>query len=92
MEAVSVDVEEEEEDLGSSFTMEKVAAAKNFIENHFKSHMKDMQQRRQRYLYLYVIAIQLNTCMQASVIFINFQENHHILASTDNVFSYFFKN
>ncbi|XP_073034768.1 uncharacterized protein [Primulina eburnea] len=52
-EAVDVDAEEaEEEDLGSSFTMEKVAAAKNFIENHFKSHMKDMQKRRQRRLML----------------------------------------
>ncbi|KAK4391827.1 Serine/threonine-protein kinase CBK1 [Sesamum angolense] len=39
---------EEEQQLGSSQTLERVAAAKNFIENHYKSHMKDMQQRRER--------------------------------------------
>ncbi|KAK4432883.1 Serine/threonine-protein kinase-like [Sesamum alatum] len=48
--AVVEELEEEmeEEQLGSSQTLERVAAAKNFIENHYKSHMKDMQQRRQR--------------------------------------------
>ncbi|KAL6554930.1 hypothetical protein OROGR_006188 [Orobanche gracilis] len=43
--------EEEEEDgeeLGSNLTLERAAAAKRFIENHYKSHMKNMQERRQR--------------------------------------------
>ncbi|KAK6120392.1 hypothetical protein DH2020_045872 [Rehmannia glutinosa] len=39
---------EEEEELGSSLTLERAAAAKQFIENHYKSHMKNMQERRQR--------------------------------------------
>ncbi|KAG9157039.1 hypothetical protein Leryth_009084 [Lithospermum erythrorhizon] len=38
----------EEEVLGSSLTMEKVAAAKQFIENHYKTHMKSIQDRKQR--------------------------------------------
>ncbi|KAL6558625.1 hypothetical protein OROMI_018975 [Orobanche minor] len=40
--------EEDEEELGSNLTLERAAAAKRFIENHYKSHMKNMQERRQR--------------------------------------------
>ncbi|EPS64760.1 hypothetical protein M569_10013, partial [Genlisea aurea] len=40
--------EVEEEVLTSSLTFERVAAAKKFIENHYKSHMKDIQQRKER--------------------------------------------
>lgn len=39
----------EEEVLGSSSTMEKVAAAKQFIENHYRTQMKNIQERRERY-------------------------------------------
>ena len=38
----------EDEVLGSSLTMEKVAAAKKFIENHYKTQMKSIQQRKER--------------------------------------------
>ncbi|MCD7467835.1 hypothetical protein HAX54_005481 [Datura stramonium] len=38
----------EEEVLGSSLTMEKVAAAKQFIENHYKTQMKSIQERKER--------------------------------------------
>jgi serine/threonine kinase 38 len=41
--------EVEEKQPGSSATMERVAAAKKFIENHYKSHMKTFQERRERY-------------------------------------------
>ncbi|KAF8400396.1 hypothetical protein HHK36_013694 [Tetracentron sinense] len=34
-----------EEALGSSLTMEKVAAAKQFIESHYRAQMKNMQER-----------------------------------------------
>lgn len=40
---------EEEEVLGSSLTMEKVAAAKQFIENHYRAQMKNIQERKERY-------------------------------------------
>lgn len=42
--------EEEEEEVieGSSLTMKKVAAAKQFIENHYKSHMKNIRDRKER--------------------------------------------
>ncbi|PKA59001.1 Serine/threonine-protein kinase [Apostasia shenzhenica] len=40
--------EEEEEALGSSLTMERVAAAKKFIENHYKAQMKNIQERKER--------------------------------------------
>ncbi|KAL3642906.1 hypothetical protein CASFOL_013721 [Castilleja foliolosa] len=36
------------EEMGSSLTLERAAAAKRLIENHYKSHMKNMQERRQR--------------------------------------------
>ncbi|KAL9249443.1 Serine/threonine-protein kinase CBK1-like protein [Drosera capensis] len=38
----------EEEVLGSSLTMEKVEAAKKFIENHYRAQRKNMQERRER--------------------------------------------
>ncbi|KAJ6382654.1 hypothetical protein OIU77_031149 [Salix suchowensis] len=46
------DIKEEEEVLGSSLTMEKVAAAKQFIENHYRAHMKTIQERKERSLSL----------------------------------------
>lgn len=42
-------LEEEEEVLGSSLTMEKVAAAKQFIENHYRAQRKNIQERKERY-------------------------------------------
>ncbi|KAH7847273.1 hypothetical protein Vadar_024038 [Vaccinium darrowii] len=38
----------EEEVLGSSLTMERVAAAKQFIENHYRAQMKNIQERKER--------------------------------------------
>ncbi|KAG5569592.1 hypothetical protein H5410_059358 [Solanum commersonii] len=49
--AVALKEEEEEEleeQLGSSLTLERVAAAKKLIEDHYKSHMKLIQDRKQR--------------------------------------------
>ena len=48
------DIQEEEngtdeEVLGSSLTMEKVAAAKQYIENHYKAQNKNIQERKERY-------------------------------------------
>ncbi|KAG0495858.1 hypothetical protein HPP92_000549 [Vanilla planifolia] len=40
--------DEEEETTGSSQTMERVAATKQFIENHYKAHMKNIQERKER--------------------------------------------
>ncbi|PKA63648.1 Serine/threonine-protein kinase [Apostasia shenzhenica] len=42
------EVLEEEDSMGSSLTMERVAAAKHFIENHYKAHMKNIQERKER--------------------------------------------
>ncbi|XP_040363758.1 serine/threonine-protein kinase tricornered isoform X3 [Rosa chinensis] len=39
---------EGEEVLGSSLTMEKVAAAKQFIENHYRAQRKNIQERKER--------------------------------------------
>ncbi|KAM0944763.1 putative protein kinase AGC-NDR family [Dioscorea sansibarensis] len=44
--------EEMEEPQGSSLTMERVAAAKKFIENHYRSHMKNIQERKERRWFL----------------------------------------
>jgi hypothetical protein len=40
---------EEEGTVVSSLTMERVAAAKQFIENHYKAQMKHIQERKERY-------------------------------------------
>ncbi|KAL8119992.1 uncharacterized protein LOC141724569 [Apium graveolens] len=37
-----------EEKLGSNLTLERVAAAKKFIEAHYKSHMKHIRDRKER--------------------------------------------
>jgi serine/threonine kinase 38 len=37
------------DDLASSITRQKVAAAKQYIENHYKSQMKNLQERKERY-------------------------------------------
>lgn len=42
------DGEGEAEVTGSSLTMEKVAAAKKFIENHYRAQMKIIQERKER--------------------------------------------
>ncbi|KAL6986637.1 non-specific serine,threonine protein kinase, partial [Sarracenia purpurea var. burkii] len=39
-------VEELGDQLGSSLTLERVAVAKQFIENHYKAHMKHIQERK----------------------------------------------
>ncbi|KAI4380856.1 hypothetical protein MLD38_006995 [Melastoma candidum] len=39
---------DEVEVLGSSLTMEKVAAAKQFIENHYRNQMKSIRERKER--------------------------------------------
>ncbi|CAL9773041.1 unnamed protein product [Musa acuminata subsp. burmannicoides] len=50
--AVAEEVEEEEEAVGSSLTMERVAAAKKFIENHYRNQMKNIQERKERRWFL----------------------------------------
>lgn len=39
---------EDDEDVVSTLTMERVAAAKKFIESHYKSQMKHIQERKER--------------------------------------------
>ncbi|KAG8367199.1 hypothetical protein BUALT_Bualt16G0047800 [Buddleja alternifolia] len=68
--------DEMEEQLGSSLTLERVAAAKNFIEDHYRSHMKDIQQRRERlficiyiHTHTYIFhSIQIHACMLRQVL------------------------
>ncbi|KAL9314651.1 hypothetical protein ACSQ67_020103 [Phaseolus vulgaris] len=40
--------EEDQADVGSSITLERVAAAKKFIEDHYRSQMKLIQERKER--------------------------------------------
>uniref|UniRef100_A0A0R0G2B1 non-specific serine/threonine protein kinase n=1 Tax=Glycine max TaxID=3847 RepID=A0A0R0G2B1_SOYBN len=49
---VAVEKEEDHGDVGSSMTLERVAAAKKFIENHYKSQRKHIQERKERRLML----------------------------------------
>lgn len=37
------------EEVPSNVTKQKVAAAKQYIENHYKKQMKSLQERRERY-------------------------------------------
>ncbi|XP_050219383.1 uncharacterized protein LOC126669859 [Mercurialis annua] len=47
-EAAETVEEENEGEAGSSLTLERVAAAKLFIENHYRAQMKHIQQRKER--------------------------------------------
>lgn len=38
------------DEIPSNATKQKVAAAKQYIENHYKSQMKSLQERKERYL------------------------------------------
>jgi len=44
----AVQEEEDEADVGSSLTLERVAAAKKFIEDHYRSQMKHIRERKER--------------------------------------------
>lgn len=51
--------------IGSSLTMERVAAAKQFIENHYKAQRKHIQERKERFLlytFVYLI-ISFSACV-----------------------------
>ncbi|PNX56361.1 serine/threonine-protein kinase CBK1-like protein, partial [Trifolium pratense] len=39
----------DDDDALSSVTKQKVAAAKQYIENHYKEQMKNLQERKERY-------------------------------------------
>ncbi|TKY72824.1 Serine/threonine-protein kinase 38 [Spatholobus suberectus] len=45
---VAAEEEEDEGVVGSSLTLERVAAAKKFIENHYRAQMKHIQERKER--------------------------------------------
>ena len=47
--AEELDVESDEQ-LMSTLTLERVAAAKKYIEDHYRAHMKLIQQRKERSL------------------------------------------
>lgn len=49
MEGIEEEESRDEQVLGSSLTMEKVAAAKQYIENHYRAQMKTIQERKERY-------------------------------------------
>lgn len=48
------------EDAPSNVTEQRVAAAKQYIENHYKKQMKDLQERRERYEFFSLIKYKLN--------------------------------
>lgn len=60
---------EEEEVLGSTLTMEKVAAAKQFIENHYKNQMKSIKERKQRYVWILIYINDLSLVLVAFATF-----------------------
>lgn len=43
-----------DEDSHSSVTKQKVAAAKQYIENHYKEQMKSLQERKERYIFHFI--------------------------------------
>lgn len=55
---------EEKEVLGSKLTMEKVAAAKQYIENHYRAQMKNIQERKERYVKLINLFMPLFGCQE----------------------------
>lgn len=64
---MAIEAEEEAGEVGSSLTLERVAAAKQFIESHYKAQMKHIQDRKQRYenhflLFILFPRISLSPC------------------------------
>lgn len=49
----------EDEGLVSNSTLEKVAAAKKYIENHYNKRMRHIQQRKERYFWWNLFAYHL---------------------------------
>ena len=47
---------QQDDNLASSITRQKVAAAKQYIENHYKSQMKSLQERKERYNSLLLVS------------------------------------
>lgn len=45
-----------DEEALSNITKQKVAAAKQYIENHYKEQMKNLQERKERYINIYMVA------------------------------------
>lgn len=48
--------EQVEGDDVTSLTLERVAAAKQFIESHYKAHMKHIQDRKERYIGIFYVS------------------------------------
>lgn len=46
-------VDESYEEEHSSATRQRVATAKQYIENHYKEQMKNLQERKERYMWLW---------------------------------------
>ena len=44
----------QEEIPASNETRQKVAAAKQYIENHYRAQKKNMQERKERYVYIFI--------------------------------------
>lgn len=45
----------EVQDVPSSATKQKVEVAKQYIENHYKSQMKSLQDRKERYFFVCIV-------------------------------------
>lgn len=73
--------QQQEEVLGSSLTMEKVAAAKQFIENHYKTQMKSIQDRKERYLFFFFLLFVENILMLFSASLLDFAASQLACAS-----------
>lgn len=43
-----------DEEALSNITKQKVAAAKQYIENHYKEQMKNLQERKERYINIFI--------------------------------------
>lgn len=63
--------EDQEDEAVSSLTMERVAAAKKFIESHYRSQMKHIEERKERYLFfffLFFIFVKRSVCFTLHVV------------------------
>lgn len=64
----------EDEGLVSNSTLEKVAAAKKYIENHYNRRMRHIQQRKERYHFCGI-------CLHIICLFIFLKEESNVLLS-----------
>lgn len=73
-------------DAPSNATKQKVAAAKQYIENHYKTQKKSLQERKERYVFRMLPVMPI---LASCALVITNGTSYVILERSNNLFSFF---